>query len=1625
MRVAPWIVAVLVLAAVTSSAGTIIFEENEGLGGLSVPVVTDGYVDVSLKLEQMSIDDFDVSGTMYQQISVPGVALPNDEGAPNLPGYGRIIAIPNGAVPRLEIVSMKSQVFHDIDVLPAHNIPLENDDTPLVYEKDPAIYTVDALYPESPAIISEPTSLRGVETVVLGITPFQYNPVKRELVVYTDIDVRVAFEGGTGQYGDDRLRSPYWEPILAANLANYESLPEVEFRTPNTRDTEYEYVIIVPDDPTYIAWGDSLALFRRHQGIDAGVVTLTETGATTAEIESWIDTAYGSWGTPPAAILLLADYVTSGGTTGITSPIYSSYCVSDNIYGDVDGDHLPEIVMARMTANTSNIERLVRKAIDYERNPPTNPDFYDNPIMACGWQNERWFQVCTEVVYGFLANVHGKTPVREYAIYSGGPSIGWSTNANTYMLEDYFGPDGLGYLPETPDHLTDWGGNATRLNADINSGAFILQHRDHGGETGWGEPDYDIGDLSGLSNDDLTFVFSINCLTGKYNWSSECFTEAFHRHVHGALGLVAASEVSYSFVNDTFVFGIYDEMWPEFDPGYPTGSVPFNQAPGELRPAFANASGKHYLYASNWPYNPDDKEVTYNLFHMHGDAFTRLYSMMPQTLTVTHQGVVPIGADTYNITADDGSIVALTIDGEIIGVAEGTGAPMDMTIIPATVPGLAKLTVTKNNHYRYVEDVPVIYPVTYTIDPTTIPVNGNTPVTVTVWDSEGYPKPNVVITISGWGVPPVSGTTDGNGETTISVFAPYGEDLSVVGRTIGEPYDCLSDVLPVTGASAFATADVDASVASIGLYGSLTPYYEGLIEGTTSETGFFLKVDGCGVTDQSFSGSGNTASLTATPTSTGTIETALCKKGFDVYLEDIDVQVVYGQLAGSVFDTAAVPVVGAKIKGYAAGADTTGASPLFEAVSEEFGAYAIPGDLDVGYYDVYVAKFGYLILSEEVFVQYGANDVDFYLEFAPSGVVSGAITELGSGRPLEATVKFYRADNMELYAETTSDTLAGGAYSITLPYFNYQMNVRAYHHIPENRGIEVTSPTMTEDFVLDITLANILVLSDGVDGEADHKRGKDGAIVEIWSGVSDDIESASQIATDLIALGYDVTEETASASDPATWLTDYDFIISCSGDNTSPVADGAYRTALENYMTAGGKLIVEGGEVAYDAASYPGYPDFAENVIHTADWNADSSGDLTVYDPTHPVTTFPNVIGNISFTYSNYGDQDASLPTADADIVCSWTGQSSDASVIVYDDTPNPLSGQMVFFKFDYLAGDHEGMMALLENSVSYLMAQEAPPEGSISGQVCLEGMGDHAGITLTAYPGGQVAVTCATGHYTIDDLYDAAYSVVATKDGWSSALVEDVVVSGGLPTGGVNMMLYPVTVYEHCSSPALAIPDNTPAGVYDTFTFAEDVAMSDVEIYMNLTHTYIGDLILEVTSPEGTTVRLHNRTGGTTEDIIGWYDSELTVDGPGALTDFMGESPVGDWTLWVSDNAGADLGTVNQWCVQATGGAATGVDDELGVPATYVLRGISPNPFNPVTTVSYGSPTEGRVKLAVYNVAGRLVRTLVDGEVGPGYHSVVWDGRDEQGMEVGSGVYFCRMEAESFDAATKMVLLK
>ncbi|GAB1417653.1 hypothetical protein MASR2M12_04180 [Bacteroidales bacterium] len=693
------------------------FQTRSATEGFTLKRSDAASVTVLHSLPTIALDDFTDNGYAGQVIELNGIYLPADAGAPNLPANSRFIAMPNGSSAHLHILSANKQTIRNVELLPASAIPAGNDDSPAKYEQDIKIYSQDAFYPAEPFRLSEPINFRGVETVILSITPFQYNPVTKELVVYYDVEAEVVFDGGTSEIGVNRLRNPWWDVILHDNILNSNIIPGVDYakRTVEnnaSRETGCDYLIIAPTGAAFMQWADTIRVFRQRQGISTKVVSIAEVGGNTVNaIENYVNNAYNTWNPAPAAVLMLGDYSTNGAEGIISHSLndhpsgYNPY-ISDNPFADVNNDKLPDIAFARITArNAAELQHMINKFLKYERNPPTSANFYNKPITAMGWQTERWFQLCSEITNGFWQHSLGKTPVRENAIYSGTPGGTWSSNTNTATIVNYFGPNGLNYIPANTAHLTDWGGNATRINADINSGAFMLQHRDHGLETGWGEPDYRNVNIDGLSNTDLTFVMSINCLTGKFDYSSECFAEKFHRYSHGALGLLAATEVSYSFVNDVFVWGAYDNMWPQFMPAF--GSNPL---PRGILPAFANVAGKYFLQQSNWPYNPEHKNITYNLFHQHGDAFMTVYSEMPQNLVVNHSSVLLSGMDSFDVTANVGALIALTANNEIIGTAVAQDGVTSVPIIPQ-LPGVEiRVTITLQNYYRYEQVISCIPP---------------------------------------------------------------------------------------------------------------------------------------------------------------------------------------------------------------------------------------------------------------------------------------------------------------------------------------------------------------------------------------------------------------------------------------------------------------------------------------------------------------------------------------------------------------------------------------------------------------------------------------------------------------------------------------------------------------------------------------------------------------------------------------------------------------------------------------------------------------------------------------------------------------------------------------------------
>ena len=93
--------------------------------------------------------------------------------------------------------------------------------------------------------------------------------------------------------------------------------------------------------------------------------------------------------------------------------------------------------------------------------------------------------------------------------------------------------------------------------------------------------------------------------------------------------------------------------------------------------------------------------------------------------------------------------------------------------------------------------------------------------------------------------------------------------------------------------------------------------------------------------------------------------------------------------------------------------------------------------------------------------------------------------------------------------------------------------------------------------------------------------------------------------------------------------------------------------------------------------------------------------------------------------------------------------------------------------------------------------------------------------------------------------------------------------------------------------------------------------------------------------------------------------------------------------------------------------------------PTHFELGDNYPNPFNPSTSIDFTVPKEMFISIIIYDVNGRHIKTMINGILGGGHNSVIWDGSDRNGKRVSSGVYFYELRSENNTIAKKMILLK
>jgi hypothetical protein len=1571
-------------------------------------------------------------GGMFSQISLPGIGFNKVIGRPKLPVIRELVEIPYGATPSLQIVSFTSEEYGlkdlglEYPILPSQPSRPKEGKSIQKFFIDRACYSQDTFFPQKPFTIGPEGTIRGHRFIPLEVYPLIYNPGKARVKLIIQLELQINLSGSdvsSTEVNLKRLYSSSWENLAQNTFLNYGTYE----RSPWKASPE-GYLIITADD-----LGERLQPLKEwigKKGFLTVMVKTSEVGSDTASLRAFIKYAYENWPNPPAYVLLVGEGDKTGGDSSYIQPYPGRYPsewgnkanATDLHYSTVDGsDFFPDIGIGRLSVkNPEEAEAVVDKILDFEK--------LENPCTD--WLSQGTF-IASRDNHELTEGTHNE------------------------MALNYFGPRGV----LSTMVYSYFGGMTSDINSALNRGQVWVNYSGHGSQANWQDPGYSGANIEGLTNQGMyPFVISNACLTGTFN-SPVCLGEQWLRAEYkGGVGFWGASNETYWDDDDVLERGLYASGFGE---GLHTLSGMTNGAKLKLFQYYGLMANVKYYF-----------EV-YNLL---GEPSLDLFIGAPDTFVVSHKDTLPLLAQTMEVCVDqDSTLVSLYKDEILYGVAYSQGGGADVRIYPQiSSPGTLYVTVTKHNFTPYLRIVEVISPAISTVSPDSIPISTSTKVKVTVLDEgTAQPIPDVEVAIRGWGLSLVD-TSNSSGEAYLTVYPPYGEVLSVKGKRIGDDYDLFADSIWVIGGSDLSSPSLNVSSALIGLTDTLTPGFPGEIQAQVDPPEFSLFAKGCNV-DTSVYTSDSTTEVEVIPDTLGNLHCVIAKTSFNIYQRDIPVIKTYGWLSGVVYDSFTLDSLsGVQILGFPQGADTFTVPPLFQPQTVEKGRFEVGERLPVGRYDLYLERFGYTPKKIMILLRHNTNEIALSLSPVLQGRVEGTVYDLTLGEPLSATINILTKEkDLWLYTSIQTDSLQGGRFSVDLPYFDYIFKVNSWLHLPQTSTISVAADSLIVDFGMHPFTDSILVIDDeggkGIVMGINHERKGQGFGEKKAKG------SADVFVRYLRGFEFDTKLETPYSSDPTTW-DDYPFIIWSDGGNQSPVDSIIYRNALENYVEHGGKLLIEGGELGYDSWAVPGYPSFAQNVLHIAGWEGDEAGDLSLVSSfsDHPIASSPNrlpqILG-IMFDPDDWGDQDASIPAEDALVI--YKCKERDAGVLVYDPTPDPQGGQIVFYSFNLLAlTDSLQRKNLLENTLFYLLADEEEPEGAISGTIDLKGSEDNGGavVTLSCRGFSVPDTTSFDGSWSLGGLYKGNYTLQASRDGYEDTLLSEVVISYA-ETTLVNLDLYPrIDLYFSdfdSDSGALSssgdwqwgIPQSGPGEAHsDSNLWATSLDSS----YADRSNSILNSPKLYFPNSSRATLQFwhwhkcQDRDGGNLKISVngnnwqiidpedGYPQGWVPLDNfgiPGErcytgnhslwekatfnLSPYVGK---GDTAIirWQFGSDGSDtesgwyIDDVRVYYVDYTAGIQDKSSQAVCLPTSYTLFQNSPNPFNSKTLIRYALPRGEFVEIKIFNILGEEVKTLLAGYQGAGYRSILWDAGG-----LSSGIYFCQFKSGHFRGVRKLLLLK
>jgi hypothetical protein len=674
------------------TAANVAVLDNSKVTGYTISGETSDYLDMNFNMKDISYEDVSTEKGAFTQIGIESGTLSKEAGYPALPAYNKMIAMPYGAEPQVEVISydVKSYKLAELGITnpimpaqPSYSKSAKPEDIKFIYNESAYIASK---YNESPiASVSKSGTMRGIGVGVVSVEPIRYKPSTGEITVYNNVKVRVNYISADPRAAEIAREeySPFFESAYA-KLINYKPLDtKADLMTyPVT------YLILANSNLNGNADLNEFIAWKTSKGFKV-VANYVAASSTISTNDTWIESQYNTLSPKPSFVLVIGDH---DGTYGVLSevnpPLGSTGSVtrSDLLYGVMGAtsstNKIPSMYVGRFSVRAlADLTAQVDKTL---------------------WYEKEQFLVGTPDL-NYLTYTLGVAGVdATYAKKFGDPQIyyGW-----TYYFNSANGmANSKTYYSATSNLSTA----DLEIRNFMSAGAAFYNYTAHGDITMFYDPNFTNTHVDAMTNTNKYAIMVGNCcLTGSFG-TTECFGEALlNAPSKGAVGYIGASMSTYW--NEDLTMGVgmdvNGQTAPALDTAHP-GMYDGIMALGYSSTAAMKHVGLMAVDNNNQTYEDD----YWSSYHLFGDPSLMPYFGIPGTMTATHSGTINAGATTYSVsgTTPYAYIALSDQNGVLHGAARASSSgAATITVTAYSAGDTGKMVITAQFKRPYYADITV------------------------------------------------------------------------------------------------------------------------------------------------------------------------------------------------------------------------------------------------------------------------------------------------------------------------------------------------------------------------------------------------------------------------------------------------------------------------------------------------------------------------------------------------------------------------------------------------------------------------------------------------------------------------------------------------------------------------------------------------------------------------------------------------------------------------------------------------------------------------------------------------------------------------------------------------------